>query len=99
MSEDKNNEEKVRKHVYITGRVQGVGFRAFTRRNASQFGVKGWVKNLFDGRVEAVLSGGKDDVGQMINKLRQGPSMAMVQDIEVKDEEYQNQFSRFQIKY
>ena len=90
--------EKVQKHIYISGRVQGVGFRAFTRSQAAVLDIKGWVKNLADGRVEAVIEGEKNKVNQMINKLKNGPSFARVDDFEVKDQKPEN-FDDFQIRF
>jgi acylphosphatase len=92
-------DDKVRKHIFISGRVQGVGFRAFTRQNAQQLGVNGWVKNLYDGRVEAVLEGNKSAVKRLEKKLNSGPSFANVDDITVQNESYQGDFSTFSIKY
>ena len=91
--------EKIRKEIKISGRVQGVGFRAFTRRSAQKNSVTGWVKNLFDGRVQAVLEGEADQVGLVIEKLRQGPSFARVSEIEIKDLDYTGEFDRFNIRY
>jgi acylphosphatase len=92
-------DDKVRKHIFISGRVQGVGFRAFTRQNAQQLGVNGWVKNLYDGRVETVIEGDKSTVKQLESKLKKGSRFANVDDIEVKNESYQGDFSSFTIKY
>jgi acylphosphatase len=92
-------DDKVRKHIFISGRVQGVGFRAFTRQNAQQLGVNGWVKNLYDGRVETVIEGDKSTVKQLESKLKKGSLFANVDDIEVKNESYQGDFSSFTIKY
>ncbi len=91
--------KKSRKHIYITGKVQGVGFRAFTRRQAQKYDIKGWVKNLSDGRVEVVLEGDNLKVKELIDKLKKGPSFAFVHQLEVKNEEYRNEFDRFSIKY
>ena len=63
-----------RAHVYVHGRVQGVFFRASARDNARLFDIKGWVKNCFDGSVEAVFEGKKDAVDNMVNWCRKGPS-------------------------
>lgn len=90
---------KVRKHVYISGRVQGVGFRAFTTRAAHSLGVNGWVKNLSDGRVEAVFSGSKEQVEKILGQVKEGPSFAKVDDIEVMDENYKGEYSSFEVKY
>ena len=76
-----------RKHVFISGRVQGVFFRASTRDMAEKVGVTGWVRNLSDGRVEAVFEGEEDKVDRMVDFCRKGPSRARVEDIEVLNEE------------
>ncbi|MFB6198385.1 MAG: acylphosphatase [Halobacteriaceae archaeon] len=70
-------------HVYVSGRVQGVGFRANTRREASSRGVTGWVKNLEDGRVEAVFEGDEEAVDDMIEWVHDGPRTARVSEVEV----------------
>ncbi|KXS50323.1 MAG: acylphosphatase [Halanaerobium sp. 4-GBenrich] len=90
--------EKVQKHIFISGRVQGVGFRAFIRREAAVLNIKGWAKNLVDGRVEVVIQGNKDKVSQMIAKLREGPSFAKVKNLKINDEE-PTDFSDFKIKF
>jgi acylphosphatase len=72
-----------RAHVYISGRVQGVGFRAATRRKAATIGVDGWVKNLADGRVEAVFEGESDQVDSMMEWAESGPSTARVDEIDL----------------
>ncbi len=92
------SENKVRKNVYISGRVQGVGFRASTRRKAKQVGVKGWVRNLYDGRVEAVFAGEKEKVQKLINYVNKGPSFARVENVEVIDREYKGEFNNFTVK-
>lgn len=91
-------DNKIQKHIYISGRVQGVGFRAFTRNQAAAFNIKGWVKNLSDGRVELVIQGEKNDVREMINKVKEGPSFARVDDIEINDEKVEK-FNDFKIKF
>ena len=88
-----------RVHVYLSGRVQGVGFRAFTSRTAQQLGVKGWVKNLADGRVEAVLAGSEEKVEQMLNKVKTGPRFAEVNDMQVEEEDYRGEFDKFEVRY
>jgi acylphosphatase len=65
-------------HVRITGRVQGVGYRAWTVDEARRRGLSGWVRNLADGDVEAVFSGPKADVEAMIAACKRGPSLARV---------------------
>ena len=75
-----------RVRLIITGRVQGVGFRFSTREAAIQRGVNGWVRNLSDGRVEAVLEGSQPDVESMIEWCHQGPPAAIVQQVSVHQE-------------
>jgi acylphosphatase len=70
--------------VIVSGRVQAVGFRAFTMRNALMLGVRGYVENLDDGRVHAVLEGDGHQVDKLLDMMRQGPRLARVKDITVK---------------
>lgn len=90
--------EVKRAHLFISGRVQGVTFRASTRRKARSLGLNGWVKNLSGGRVEAVFEGSKDKIEQIIDWCHKGPSAAHVTDVEVNWEETQN-LSGFRIRY
>ncbi|MDG4868094.1 acylphosphatase [Guyparkeria sp. 1SP6A2] len=74
-------EETIRRHVHVSGRVQGVFFRDFTRRKALALGLAGWARNLADGRVEVVLEGAPDAVETMLDLLRKGPPQARVEDL------------------
>ncbi len=85
-----------RVHVFVSGRVQGVGFRDFTRGWAGKLKVNGWVRNLRDGRVEAVFEGPTERVAELIAKVRRGPEMARVTGIEIKDEVPRGEFVSFQ---
>jgi acylphosphatase len=76
----------VRYRVVISGRVQGVSFRAACQRMAWQRGVTGWVRNLDDGRVEAVFEGAAEDVQRLLDWSRHGPRMAVVSGIAVQPE-------------
>lgn len=76
-----------RVHLWIKGNVQGVGFRADTRTRARNKDITGWVKNLEDGRLEAVLEGEKEDVAELMDWMRQGPTMANVENVELEEEE------------
>jgi len=76
-----------RVHVYVSGRVQGVYYRATTRDKASEHGVDGWVRNLDDGRVEAVFEGDPDAVEEMVEFCYEGSEMASVSTVEVSEEE------------
>jgi acylphosphatase len=66
------------RHMMVRGRVQGVGYRAFVDHEARVRGLEGWVRNLRDGSVEAVLAGAEDVVAAMIAACRRGPSLARV---------------------
>ncbi|MBD1807130.1 acylphosphatase [Microcoleus sp. FACHB-SPT15] len=79
--------EQIRVHVFITGRVQGVGYRFSTRDEANRLGINGWVRNLSDGRVEALFEGSKAAVEEMIKWCHKGPRAAVVKDVAVEYEE------------
>lgn len=72
-------------HLVITGRVQGVGYRDWTRREAVRLGLSGWVRNRPDGSVEALIHGSDDAVGKMLEACRHGPDSARVAAISVED--------------
>ncbi len=76
-----------RAHVKIYGRVQGVFFRANTKEMAEKLGIKGWVRNMPDGSVEAVFEGENEAVEQIIEWCHHGPPMARVEKVDVKYEE------------
>jgi acylphosphatase len=76
----------VRRRVVVHGRVQGVGFRISVARRAEQRGVGGWVRNRFDGAVEAVFEGEPGSVESLVDYCRRGPRGASVERIEVTDE-------------
>ena len=76
----------VRYRVLISGRVQGVFFRDTCRRLAAQHGVSGWVRNLPDGRVEAVFEGPAEDVRRLVDWAHTGPRLAAVDDVAVQPE-------------
>ncbi len=88
-----------RAHLYIEGIVQGVFFRAFTRDVARRFALTGWVKNLPDGRVEAVFEGEEQDIQEAIKECYKGPPAAVVRHIDVKWEEPTGEFEDFEIRY
>ena len=86
-----------RVHVIVEGRVQGVFFRAETQKTANRYKVKGWVKNLYDGRVEAVFEGKEKDVDRVLFWCHEGPSYASVTGVEVKKEPFAGEFDSFSI--
>jgi acylphosphatase len=92
--------EKDRKcaHLFIAGRVQGVNFRYYTVQHAESLGVTGWVRNLWDGRVEAVLEGDETAVQQMVAWCREGPRAARVDDVEVHWEKPSDSSSGFTVR-
>lgn len=90
---------KTRAHVYISGRVQGVFFRASTRDEARRLGLTGWVRNMRDGRVEAVFEGDDTSVEAMISWCRKGSPHSSVEDVEVRREEYSGEFEDFGVRY
>jgi acylphosphatase len=87
----------VRYRVLVSGRVQGVYFRDTCRQLALQRGVRGWVRNLPDGRVEAVFEGPTDDVQYLVDWARRGPRSAVVADVSVQTEPPEG-LGAFQIK-
>jgi acylphosphatase len=88
-----------RAHFFVTGWVQGVSFRGYTRKCARGLGLTGWVRNLYDGRVEAVVEGPKDDIDALIGMVRTGPPAARVEDVEVLWEDHRGEFGDFRIAW
>ena len=88
----------VRTHVYIEGRVQGVFYREWTVRAAQGLRLKGWVRNMADGRVEAVFEGPKKTAEEMVKMCKKGPSRANVTHIDVVWEEARGEFTHFVVK-
>lgn len=91
--------EKMRVHIFVQGMVQGVFFRVRTRQKAKVLGVTGWVKNLPDGRVEAVFESEKEKIEQIIEWIKKGPLFSRVDDVKVDFEEYKGEFESFEIRY
>ena len=90
---------KVRAHVFVSGRVQGVFFRSETEDEAKRRNVVGWVRNTSDGRVEAVFEGEKEDVEKLIDFCRRGPPGARVTKVDVQWKDYTGEFRDFKIRY
>lgn len=88
-----------RVHIYVSGRVQGVFFRANAARKADSLGVTGWVKNLSDGRVELLVEGETDTVNRMILWCRRGPPGADVESVDVETLPFKGEFSDFRVAY
>ncbi len=88
------DEQRCCVHAYISGKVQGVWFRAYTRKQALAANVTGWAKNLRDGRVEVMLAGNEEQISQVMDQIRVGPPLAEVTDILQQTLPYQ-EFSDF----
>jgi acylphosphatase len=90
---------KARAHVWVTGRVQGVGFRAFVADNAEALGVTGWVRNVGWDTVEAVAEGGPEAVEKFTQIVIEGPSVARVREHRVESESPTGEFLNFEVRY
>ena len=89
----------IRAHVFISGRVQGVFYRASTKNMAEQLGLKGWVRNTSDGLVEAVFEGEETAVKDMISWCHKGPRSAEVSGVTVDYTKFLGEFEEFCITY
>ena len=82
--------------LYVEGTVQGVFFRSFIKENAEKHDVKGFVRNLEDGRVEIFLEGNPDEVNKMIEIVKKGPKHSQIKNVQEKEEKFQD-FKNFKI--
>ena len=87
-----------RAHVRIAGQVQGVFFRDATRQKAEELNLAGWVKNLPDGRVEAVFEGPPDEVKKMLRWCEEGPQQATVENVDADIEDPVGDLSGFEVR-
>lgn len=83
--------------VIVKGRVQGVGFRWFTREKARNLGLTGYVRNLPNGNVEIWAEGEQQDINDLIHLLRQGPSWSQVTDLEIDEVQSQGKYDDFNV--
>ena len=90
---------KMRAHIFVRGRVQGVFFRQKTKQKAESLGVKGWIKNLDDGRVEAIFEGEEEDVKTLVDFCKKGPKGAIVTGFTLNREQFSGEFENFEIVY
>ena len=86
-------------HIFVTGRVQGVFFRQSTKVMAIKNNVNGWVCNLDDGRVEIVAEGEESNINALTNWCKTGPANSRVDEFELLDENYTNEFKNFEVRY
>ena len=89
----------VRARVLVSGRVQGVFFRSETRYEAEKRGIKGWIRNLPDGKVEAVFEGEEKSVREIIEFCKRGPPGAKVTKVDVTWESYTGKIRHFETRY
>ncbi|MBI3026572.1 acylphosphatase [Candidatus Woesearchaeota archaeon] len=85
-------------HITVSGRVQGVFFRANIREKAAELGLKGYTKNLNDGNVEVVAEGNEEKIKELIEFIKKGPGIAKVKDIKIKNKEPEN-FKSFEVRH
>jgi acylphosphatase len=90
--------ERERAHVHVSGQVQGVFFRDSTREKAEQLGLTGWVRNLPDGRVEALFEGPSEKVREMVRWCKEGPSHAGVENVNSEFEASQGDLRGFEVR-
>ena len=88
-----------RVRLFVSGRVQGVFFRQSLKAKSIQNNIFGWVKNLKDGRVEAILEGNEENVSRLVEWAHGGPANAIVEDVEIRNEKFSGEFSKFDVLY
>ncbi len=92
-----HSEDHERAHIRVSGQVQGVFFRDSTRRKAEELGLSGWVKNLPDGKVEAVFEGPSDSVRKMVRWCEEGPQQASVENVDTDFEDPGEDLQGFEV--
>jgi acylphosphatase len=90
--------ETIRLHAIVTGRVQGVGFRAFTQRNAIVLNLTGWVRNRWDGTVEIVAEGSSSSLDPFLLALQRGPRVGTTQNVKYDWLDATGEFSSFRVR-
>ena len=95
---NKNRKKMARAHLFISGRVQGVAFRYYTRDIAQSLDISGWIKNCWNGKVEIVMEGEEKRLKELIDWCYRGPRRAIVEKIDIVWEEYRGEFGAFNIK-
>ena len=89
----------MQRYILISGKVQGVGFRYFTRQNAMKLGVHGYAKNLPNGKVEVVAEGDKATLDEFVKILWKGPPASRVEDVKVEARPHSGEYTSFGVKY
>jgi len=90
---------KSRSHIFVSGKVQGVFLRQNNRKKAAEFRLSGFVRNLQNGKVEAVFEGKKEKIEKIIQWIKKGPETAQIENIEIDWKNYQGEFKNFEIRY
>ena len=88
-----------RLRLFVTGRVQGVFFRQSLKAKSIQNNIFGWVKNLEDGRVECILEGTEENISVLVQWAHNGPANSIVENVEIHDEKFDNEFIKFDVLY
>ena len=86
-------------HIIVEGRVQGVFFRDYTRKQALQLNLTGWVRNLRDGSVEAVMCGSEDNISAMIEWLKEGSPLSRVDNLQREEIDSDEKHTTFKVRY
>jgi acylphosphatase len=86
-------------NILISGRVQGVGFRYFTVSQADNYGIKGYVKNTYEGKVEIMCQGEVEELDSFISAVKKGPSFSVVTDVRIEEIPEERIYNTFEIKY
>jgi acylphosphatase len=92
------DETNARLHALVMGRVQGVSYRYFVVEQATEFNLKGWVRNRWDGSVEVTAEGERRDLEKLLQMLRQGPPMSVVEDVDFAWLEFTGEFVGFGVR-
>lgn len=90
---------KEQRHLRIHGKVQGVGYRFYATRVARRLGLKGWIQNMRDGSVEALVEGEKKAIDDWLDELREGPRFAEVTKIDQQSKEFTGKLPDFDVKF
>jgi acylphosphatase len=94
-----NPNDTVRVHIWVTGRVQGVGFRAYVMQSGALYGLTGWVRNVGDDMVETVAEGRRDVIERFVGVVKSGPRASHVVDARVEWENPSGDLFQFQVRF
>lgn len=86
-------------HIFIYGRVHGVGFRFFTLEKAKEIGLKGWVQNNYDGSVEIMIQGEEEKLDLFVSEIEMGNELSIIEFIDIRQIYEEKEYKHFEIKY